>query len=132
MDEEDIPFHEANAGRETLQGFAGFEGTNALLFMVSMFVGLLLMQGNANSGILASIGIGTIPVIVVSLYVFILKQGKPPSYDLELVEWLIAKLTRQNYFSPKYVERIKLDWVNPHREEWGHKKKKEGADGQDR
>lgn len=128
MEDDDVPYHEANAGRETQQGFAGFEGTNALLFMGALFVGLLVMQGSADSGILASIGYGLIPVVVVSLYVFILKQGKPPSYDLELIEWFIAKAIRQNYFSPKYVERIKLDWVNPHREEWG---KKKGDDGED-
>ena len=51
------------------------------------------------------------PVVVISAYVFGLKQGKPESYDIELAEWLIIKLTRMNYFSPKQVEAMKLPWM---------------------
>jgi hypothetical protein len=44
--------------------------------------------------------------------VFGLKQGKPPSYDIELGEWLIIKLTQTPYFSPRQVEPLALPWVD--------------------
>jgi hypothetical protein len=41
-----------------------------------------------------------------------LKQGKPASYDIELAEWLIIKLTGVNFFSPRQVQPLKVPWLD--------------------
>lgn len=115
MDEQTVRFHETNEGRETQQGIAGFEGLNALFFMGALGLSMILFRRfsegpGANMGMAAVIA--SIPLIVVSAYVFGLKQGKPKSYDVELGEWLIIKLSRAPYFSPRQVEPLALPWVD--------------------
>lgn len=115
MDEQTVRFHETNEGRETQQGIAGFEGLNALFFMGALGLSLLLFRRfsegqNANMGMAALIA--SIPLIIVSAYVFGLKQGKPKSYDVELGEWLIIKISKAPYFSPRQVEPLALPWVD--------------------
>lgn len=115
MDEQTVRFHETNEGRETQQGIAGFEGLNALFFMGALGLSMILFR-RFSEGPGASMGmaalIASIPLIVVSAYVFGLKQGKPKSYDVELGEWLIIKLSRAPYFSPRQVEPLALPWVD--------------------
>ena len=52
-----------------------------------------------------------LPVLLVSAYVFGLKQGKPSSYDVELAEWLIIKMAGVNYFSPSKVPPPKVPFL---------------------
>ena len=113
MEEAKVRLHETNEGRETKQGIAGFEGANAFFFMFAIGFGLLLFRkfsegNNPNMGM--AILIASIPFVVVSAYVFGLKQGKPASYDVELGEWLIIKLSGADYFSPKQAEKLALPW----------------------
>lgn len=114
MEEGGVRLHETNEGRETKQGIAGFEGANAFYFMLAVGLGMLLFRRfsegqDANMGM--AVLIASIPFIIVSLYVFGLKQGKPPSYDIELGEWLIIKLSGTGYFSPKQAEKVALPWL---------------------
>lgn len=114
MEEEaKVRYYETNEGREVSQGFAGFQGNNVLLLLGAVGLSLILSQGVDNLGypMVVNIIIMSLPVVVVSAYVFGLKQGKPVSYDIELAEWLIIKLTGLNYFSPKQVEQMKLPWL---------------------
>jgi hypothetical protein len=114
MEEEaKVRYYETNEGREVSQGFAGFQGNNVLLLLGAVGLSLILSQGVDNLGypMIVNIIIMSLPVVVVSAYVFGLKQGKPVSYDIELAEWLIIKLTGLNYFSPKQVEQMKLPWL---------------------
>lgn len=114
MDEQTVRFHETNEGRETQQGIAGFEGLNALFFMGALGLAMILFrrfsEGPGASMSMAAL-IASIPLIVVSAYVFGLKQGKPKSYDVELGEWLIIKFSKAPYFSPRQVEPLSLPWV---------------------
>ena len=114
-DEVTVVYHETNEGRETQQGFAGFEGNNVLLLLGAVGLSLVLSQGVDNLGlpVWANILIMAMPIIVVSAYVFGLKQGKPKSYDVELAEWLLVKMLGVNYFSPRQVEVMKLPWNEP-------------------
>ncbi|MCB1226021.1 MAG: hypothetical protein KDK99_09455 [Verrucomicrobiales bacterium] len=114
-DEATVVYHESNEGRETHQGFAGFEGNNVLLLLAAVGISLVLSQGVDNLGlpVWANILIMALPILLVSAYVFGLKQGKPKSYDIELAEWLIIKLLGLNYFSPRQVEPMKLPWNEP-------------------
>lgn len=109
-----IRYHETNEGREVSQGFAGFEGTNVLFLLGAVGLSLGLSQGVDNLGLplWGNILIMALPILIVSAYVFGLKQGKPPSYDIELAEWLIIKATSTNYFSPKQVQPLNLPWVD--------------------
>lgn len=115
MEESKVRYHESNEGRETPQGFAGFEGNNVLLLLVAVGISLVMSQGVDNLGFptWANILIMTAPVVIVSAYVFGLKQGKPKSYDIELAEWLLIKILDINYFSPKQVEQMRLPWTEP-------------------
>lgn len=115
MEQQGIRLHETNEGRETQQGIAGFEGANAFYFMLAVGLALLLFRKFAdgpNASMPMAILIASIPIIVASAYVFGLKQGKPPSYDVELGEWLIIKMTSNPYFSPRQVEPVALPWLD--------------------
>ena len=115
MEESKVRFHESNEGRETQQGFAGFEGNNVLLLIIAIFIGLMLFRGLDGLGYPGwlTIVITASPVVLISAYVFGLKQGKPKSYDIEIAEWLIIRLAKLNYFSPMQVEKMKLPWNEP-------------------
>lgn len=109
-----IRLHETNEGRETQQGIAGFEGLNALFFMFALGLALMIFRrfaGEVPPNMPAAIIGAAIPLVLVSFYCFGLKQGKPPSYDVELGEWLIIKASGGSYFSPRQVEPLALDWV---------------------
>lgn len=113
MEDSRIVYRETNEGREVNQAFAGFEGNNVLLLLAAVGLSLILSQGVDNLGfpLWGNIVIMAAPIVLVSAYVFGLKQGKPKSYDIELAEWLIIKLTGMNYFSPKQVQPLKLPWT---------------------
>ncbi|MBB5039626.1 hypothetical protein [Prosthecobacter dejongeii] len=113
--QQSVRLHETNEGRETQQGIAGFEGLNALFFMLALGLAMIIFRkfaSEANPNMLLAVLFASIPLIVVSAYCFGLKQGKPPSYDVELGEWLIIKASNNPYFSPKQVEPISLPWVD--------------------
>ncbi|HEY1082894.1 MAG TPA: hypothetical protein VGE29_11555 [Prosthecobacter sp.] len=115
MEQQGIRLHETNEGRETQQGIAGFEGFNALYFMFALGMAMLIFRkfaGGTQPNLLLASVLASIPLIIVSAYVFGLKQGKPPSYDVELGEWLIIKASSNPYFSPKQVEPMALPWVD--------------------
>ena len=109
-----IRYHETNEGREVSQGFAGFEGTNVLFLLGAVGLSLGLSQGVDNLGLplWGNILVMALPILLVSAYVFGLKQGKPPSYDIELAEWLIIRAASVNYFSAKQVQPLNLPWVD--------------------
>jgi hypothetical protein len=131
MEEAKVRYYETNEGRETAQGFAGFQGNNVLLLIGAVGLSLILSQGVNNLGfpVWANFLIMGAPVLVVSAYVFGLKQGKPPSYDVELAEWLIIKLTGVNFLSPKQVQPLKLPWLESPSKE---KTNQSSTDGQTR
>lgn len=115
MEQQSVRLHETNEGRETQQGIAGFEGANAFYFMIAVGLGLLFfrkMSEGQNPSMLLASGVASIPMLVVMAYVFGLKQGKPASYDVELGEWLIIKMTKNPYFSPRQVEPLALSWID--------------------
>ena len=113
--EQNVRYHETNEGREAQQGIAGFEGTNALWFLAAIGLSMVLFNGCTGSLKLDfpwPFVVASLPIITVSAYVFGLKQGKPKSYDVELGEWLIIRLTGSSYFSPKAVQPLDLEWVD--------------------
>ncbi|HYF33852.1 MAG TPA: hypothetical protein VD994_01070 [Prosthecobacter sp.] len=120
MEQQGIRLHETNEGRETQQGIAGFEGANAFYFMIAVGLAMLLFRKFSSStppNLVLGVIMAAIPLIVASAYVFGLKQGKPPSYDVELGEWLIIKLANNPYFSPRQVESVSLPWLDDQNKE---------------
>jgi len=114
MEQQSIRLHETNEGRETQQGIAGFEGMNALFFMFALGMAMMIFRRFASgpdANTTLAIALASIPLVLVSLYCFGLKQGKPPSYDVELLEWLIIKASGAPYFSPQKVEPLELPWI---------------------
>lgn len=130
MDEAKVRYYETNEGREVSQGFAGFQGNNVLLLIGAVGLSLILSQGINNLGfpVWANFLIMGAPVIVVSAYVFGLKQGKPPSYDIELFEWLIIKATGVNFLSPKQVQPLKMPWLENTKDSTSRKTSTDGKD----
>lgn len=113
--EQGIRLHETNEGRETQQGIAGFEGLNALFFMFALGLALIIFRRFADgpdANMPLALLLASIPLVLVSMYVFGLKQGKPPSYDVELGEWLIIKASQGPYFSPRQAEPVVLPWLD--------------------
>jgi hypothetical protein len=110
--ERGIQLHATNEGRETQQGFGGFEGTNALWLLAAISLALLFFRQTVESmGSLAAMGFASLPILAACAYVFGLKQGKPASYDVELFQWIIIKLSGSNYFSPSQTHPMKMPWV---------------------
>ena len=134
MEEAKVRYYETNEGKETSQGFAGFQGNNVLLLIGAVGLSLILSQGVNNLGfpVWANFLVMGAPVLVVSAYVFGLKQGKPSSYDVELAEWLIIKATGVNFLSPKQVQPLKLPWSDGGKGDKESSTQKDSTDGKDR
>lgn len=83
-------FHDANSGRDSKQLVWIFEGNNVLWIMVAMGIAILLFRffnDKMKWSIPESILVSLIPLVLATLYITILKQGKPKSYDKEMFEW---------------------------------------------
>lgn len=78
-----------HAGDDSDGKIWGIEGLNILLILAGLIfsVGLsmMLFRQQAHST-LASFGVGSLPLVLMVAYVFGLRQGKPKSYDTDLLE----------------------------------------------
>ena len=75
QEEAKVVYHETNEGRDSDQGFAGFEGENAIWFICSVGLALLIFRQSMDAMKLATsvaLGVSSIPIVLVSLYVFFL------------------------------------------------------------
>ena len=67
----------------------GIEGVN-LVFMLAgllLSIGLALLLSRQHAPML-SVGAGAMPFVLVTVYVFTLRQGRPKSFDSDLIETL--------------------------------------------
>jgi hypothetical protein len=82
---------QTHAGDDTDGRIWGIEGLNILFILagllLSVGLALLLVRHQAPA---FSVGVGALPFILTTAYVFALRQGKPKSYDTDLLETLIA------------------------------------------
>ena len=71
----------------------GIEGINILLILagliLSVALSLMLFRQQAHS-VLFSFGVGFLPLVLMVAYVFGLRQGKPKSYDTDLLETFVS------------------------------------------
>jgi hypothetical protein len=86
------PIINTHAGDDSDGKLWGIEGINILFILagllLSVGLSLMLFREQAQSPEF-SFGIGSLPLVLASLYVFGLRQGKPRSYDTDLLESLL-------------------------------------------
>ena len=88
-------FHPCDAGKESGVRFWILEGSSVYIFIGAFALGLALFRychGEMHLATTSAAGIGLLPMVLVMIYILGFKQNKPPSYDLELVEWLFFKV----------------------------------------
>jgi len=83
-----IPTH---AGDDSDGKIWGIEGMNILFLLASGMIGLglALMLSHRHSPAVY-VGIGAMPFVVTAIYIFGLRQGKPKSFDTDLLETLLS------------------------------------------
>lgn len=78
-----------HAGDDSDGKIWGIEGMNILLILagliLSVGLSMMLFRQQAHST-LVSFGVGSLPLVLMVAYVFGLRQGKPKSYDTDLLE----------------------------------------------
>jgi len=81
-----VPTH---AGDDSDGKIWGVEGMNILFILVGLLlsIGLVLMLSRHHAPTL-SVGAGAVPFVLTTAYVFALRQGKPKSFDTDLLESL--------------------------------------------
>ncbi len=69
----------------------GIEGVNILFMLAGLLlsIGLALLLSRHHAPTL-SVGAGTVPFFLITGYVFTLRQGKPKSFDTDLLETLVT------------------------------------------
>ncbi len=70
----------------------GFEGENIYFFMAAVFVALCLgtWLHQSKCSLPTTLAVCSLPVVIVCAWIFALRQGKPPRYDMDLAESLFA------------------------------------------
>ena len=94
-------YHEANAGRDSKPVIFIFEGNNILWMLFGCGLALLvfrLCHGQFHYSLGESLALSLIPLSIITLYVVLLKSGKPKSFDKEFFEWLAIR-SRQAFDS---------------------------------
>ena len=87
-------YHEANSGRDSKPVIFIFEGNNILWMLLGCGLALLVFRvshGQLEWSFGGSVAASLLPLIVTTLYVVLLKSGKPASFDREFFEWLIVR-----------------------------------------
>ena len=80
-----------HAGDDSDGKIWGIEGVNILFLLAALLlsIGLTLMLSRHHAPAF-SVGAGAMPFVLTTAYVFALRQGKPKSYDTDLLETLAS------------------------------------------
>ncbi len=113
-------YHEANAGRDSKPVIFIFEGNNVLWMVLGCGLALLVFRvGHAQLewSFGESLAASLVPLTLITLYVVLLKSGKPKSFDREFGEWWTIRLRHaldragllrnQPYFAPPKQSQVK-------------------------
>ena len=81
-----IPTH---AGDDSDGKIWGIEGVNILFMLAGLLLSIgLAMMLSSHHAPTFSVGAGAVPFALITGYVFTLRQGKPKSFDTDLLETL--------------------------------------------
>lgn len=104
-----------HAGDDSDGKIWGIEGVNILFLLAGLLisVGLTLMLSRQNA-LTFSVGAGAMPFALLTAYVLLLRQGRPKSFDTDLLEtlaggsgWLPpARQPRNPLFSHAITQRL--------------------------
>lgn len=104
-----------HAGDDSDGKIWGIEGMNILFLLAGLLlsIGLTLMLSRHHSPTF-SVGLGAVPFALLAAYVLLLRQGKPKSFDTDLLEtlaggsgWLpSAQQPRNPLFSHASTQRL--------------------------
>lgn len=87
------PIVQTHAGDDSDGKMWGIEGINILFIvgglLLSVSLSLMLFRGHTHSPAF-SFGVGSLPVVLACVYVFALRQGRPRSYDTDLLETFLG------------------------------------------
>ena len=87
-------FTETNSGGDSKPVVWIFEGNNVLWMVAGLGAGLMvfrLAHGAWQWSLVEAMIVALVPVLAATLYVLVLKAGKPPSYDKEWFEWMAIR-----------------------------------------
>lgn len=87
------PIVQTHAGDDSDGKIWGIEGINILFILAGLLlsVGLSLMLFRSQAHPAAfSFGVGSVPLVLACVYVFALRQGRPRSFDTDLLETLLG------------------------------------------
>jgi hypothetical protein len=87
-------YHEANAGRDSKPVIFIFEGNNILWMLLGCGLALLVFRfahGRLHWSIGEALAVGLVPLAITTLFVVLLKSGKPKSFDREFFEWIAVR-----------------------------------------
>jgi hypothetical protein len=80
-----------HAGDDSDGQIWGVEGVNILFLLAGALLGIgLTLMLACHHAPAPGIGAGTIPFLIMAAYVFTLRQGKPKSFDTDLLETLAS------------------------------------------
>ena len=87
------PTVQTRAGDDSDGKIWGIEGINILFILagllLSVGLSLMLFRQHTHSATF-SFGVGLLPLVLSCVYVFALRQGRPRSYDSDLLETLLG------------------------------------------
>jgi hypothetical protein len=99
------PVINTHAGDDSDGKLWGIEGINILFILagllLSVGLSLMLFRQQAHSAAF-SFGVGSLPLVLACIYVFAFRQGRPRSYDTDLLETL---LNRRAWLPPRRQPR---------------------------
>ena len=78
-----------HAGDDSDGKIWGIEGVNILFMLAGLLIGIgLALMLSRHHAPTFSVGAGAVPFAVITAYIFGLRQGKPKSFDTDLLETL--------------------------------------------